>query len=283
MKKIPFFKMSGTGNDFILVDNRRKILKDRAPNRLAAAVCTNHLSVGGDGLILIEKARKPKEANFRWRLFNADGTEAEMSGNGARCAARFAYLKKIAPKIMVFETLAGLVEAQIKGKNVKVRMPVPLSFEPDVAIPLAEGTFHGHFINTGVPQLVLFVEDIDEIDVFGIGRKIRNHKRFQPAGTNVNFAKLLSSRNVRMRTYERGVEDETLACGTGATATALIAGALGKGSSPMTLRQRSGFSLRVYFKWNGTHFSDVFLEGDARVVYSGEMWDEAVFRLPSKK
>ncbi|HEY5648468.1 MAG TPA: diaminopimelate epimerase [Nitrospiria bacterium] len=283
MKKIPFFKLSGTGNDFILVDNRRKLLKGQAPNRLAAAVCTHRMSVGGDGLILIEKARNPKKANFRFRLFNADGGEAEMSGNGARCAARFAYIKKIAPKNMTFETLAGPVEAQIKAKNVRIRMPLPLALKPDVAIPLADGIVHGHFINTGVPQTVLFVEDIDAIDVFRLGREIRNHRLFKPAGTNVNFASLINSKNVRMRTYERGVEDETLACGTGATATALIAGALGKGSSPMTLKQRSGFPLRVFFNWNGTEFSDVFLEGDARVIYAGDMWEEAVFKAPPKK
>jgi diaminopimelate epimerase len=277
MKKIPFYKMSGSGNDFILVDNRRGILKNfkgRQINRFAAAVCAHRMSVGGDGLILIEPADHPKTAHFRWRLFNADGTEAELSGNGGRCAARFAYLKKIAPARMVFETLAGPIRAEIKGPNVKIQMPTPQSLQLNVKIPVGDKTYLGHFLNTGVPHTVLFVDNPASVEVVPLGRAIRHHELFQPAGTNVNFATIRTPRLVKMRTYERGVEDETLACGTGAVATALIAGALGRGRSPMTLRQQSGMALRVYYRWDGRNFSDVFLEGDARVAYTGEMGDE---------
>ncbi|MBI3812591.1 MAG: diaminopimelate epimerase [Nitrospirae bacterium] len=277
MKKIPFYKMSGSGNDFILIDNRRGVLKNfkgRKINRFAAAVCTHRMSVGGDGLILIERAARPKTAHFCWRLFNTDGTEAELSGNGGRCAARFAYLKKIAPARMVFETLAGPIRAEIKGTNVKIQMPTPQSLRLDVKIPVRDKTYIGHFLNTGVPHTVLFVDDPAAVDLVPLGRAIRHHELFQPAGTNVNFATIKTPGLVRMRTYERGVEDETLACGTGAVATALIAGALGQGRSPMTLRQQSGMALRVYYRWDGRVFSDVFLEGDARVVYEGEMGDE---------
>jgi diaminopimelate epimerase len=277
MKKIPFYKMSGSGNDFILIDNRRGILKNfkgRKLNRFAAAVCTHRMSVGGDGLILIERAANPREAHFRWRLFNADGTEAELSGNGGRCAARFAYLKKIAPAKMVFETLAGPIRAEIKGTHVKIQMPTPQSLQLDVKIPVRDKTYIGHFLNTGVPHTVLFVDDPAAIDLVPLGRTIRHHELFQPAGTNVNFATIKNPRRIQMRTYERGVEDETLACGTGAVAAALIAGALGQGRSPMTLRQQSGMALHVYYRWDGRTFSDVFLEGDARVVYAGEMGNE---------
>jgi len=283
MKKIPFYKMSGSGNDFILIDNRRgalKAFKGRQLNRFAAAVCTHRLSVGGDGLILIERAENPKKAHFRWRLFNADGTEAELSGNGGRCAARFAYLKKIAPARMVFETLAGPIRAEIRGKNVKIQMPTPLGLQLDIKIPVGDKTYVGHFLNTGVPHTVLFVDDPASVEVVPLGRAIRRHAMFQPAGTNVNFAVVRTPRRVKMRTYERGVEDETLACGTGAVATALIAGALGRGRSPMTLRQQSGLALRVYYRWDGRNFSDVFLEGDARVAYAGEMGDETRPGLP---
>lgn len=277
MKKIPFFKMSGSGNDFILIDNRRQILKSRRLNRFAATVCTHRLSVGADGLILIETAKNPQRARFRWRLFNADGTEAEFSGNGGRCAARFAYLRKIAPAGMVFETPAGLIRAEVTGPDVKIQMPIPKSLKLDLKIPVGDEIHVGHFLNTGVPHTVLFVEDPATVEVTRLGRAIRRHEMFQPAGTNVNFATVVNPRLAQMRTYERGVEDETLACGTGAVATALVTGALGQGVSPMTLSQRSGMSLRVYYHWNGKEFSDVFLEGDARVVYAGEMGEETLF------
>jgi len=280
MKKIPFYKMSGSGNDFILIDNRRGLLKNfkgRKLNRFAADVCTHRMSVGGDGLILIEPAKNPKQAHFRWRLFNADGTEAELSGNGGRCAARFAYLKKIAPAKMVFETLAGPIRAEVRGGRVKIQMPTPQSLQLDVKVPVRDKTYVGHFLNTGVPHTVLFVDDPGAVEVVPLGRAIRHHALFQPAGTNVNFATIKNPRLVQMRTYERGVEDETLACGTGAVATALIAGALGQGQSPLTLRQQSGMALRVYYRWDGKNFSHVFLEGDARVVYEGEMGDETLF------
>ena len=277
---IPFYKMSGSGNDFILIDNRRKVLKGQDPGRLAKAVCQHRLSVGGDGLILLEPP-KVKSNYFRWRLFNADGSEAEISGNGGRCAARLAYLLGMAPKRMVFETKAGLVRAEIlekrKGQsaNVKIEMPHPKGLRLSVKIPVDGQTYVGHFLNTGVPHVVYLIEPLDTVDVIGLGRKIRYHELFAPAGTNVNFVAIQNPKTALMRTYERGVEDETLACGTGAVATALVAGALGRGTSPMTLRQRSGMSLRVYYRWDGRQFSDVFLEGDARMIYAGELWDEA--------
>ena len=169
------------------------------------------------------------------------------------------------------------VKAEIKGAHVKIQMPTPQALQLDIKVPVRDKTYVGHFLNTGVPHTVLFVDDPAAVDVVPLGRAIRHHELFQPAGTNVNFALIKTPRRVQMRTYERGVEDETLACGTGAVATALIAGALGQGRSPMTLRQQSGMALRVFYRWDGINFSDVFLEGDARVVYAGEMGDETLF------
>jgi len=171
--------------------------------------------------------------------------------------------------------VAGPIRAEIKGPNVKIQMPTPQSLQLDVKIPVRDKTYIEHFLNTGVPHVVYLIEPLDTVDVIGLGRKIRYHELFAPAGTNVNFVAIQNPKTAHMRTYERGVEDETLACGTGAVATALVAGALGRGTSPMTLRQRSGMSLRVYYRWDGRQFSDVFLEGDARMIYAGEMWDEA--------
>jgi len=280
-KAIPFHKMSGSGNDFILIDNRKNILQDIDLNRLARTTCQRRLSVGGDGLILFEHS-KTRNIHFRWRLFNADGSEAEFSGNGGRCAARLAHLLEIAPRRMVFETLAGPVRAEVlktdpkKMAAVKIEMPAPKDLLMNIKIPIRGRTYSGHFINSGVPHVVLFEKNIGEIDVIEVGREIRFNPLFQPSGSNVNFAMMKSPRKGKMRTYERGVEDETLACGTGAVATALIAGALGKGRSPMVLEQKSGMTLRVYFNWNGVGFTDVFLEGDAQWIYQGELQAEAI-------
>jgi diaminopimelate epimerase len=280
MKTIPFYKMSGSGNDFILIDNRRNVIKGQNIARLVSAICQHRLSVGGDGVILLERSRG-KQYDFKWRLFNADGGEAEMSGNGGRCAARLAFLIGLAPKKMVFETLAGPVRAEVteggarSPARVKIEMPPPKDLKLEVKIDVGGKTFLGHFLNTGVPHVVLFVEDLEDVDAFSIGKAIRHHPMFQPAGTNVNFVTIMNPRLARMRTYERGVEEETLACGTGAVAAALIAGALSKGSSPMILHQKSGMPLRVHFQWDGRDFSRILLEGDARLVYKGELQEDA--------
>ncbi len=294
-KPISFMKLSGSGNDFILVDNRQGIVSPKRASALAAKVCTHRMSVGGDGLILIERSRR---ADFRWRLFNADGSEAEFSGNGARCAARFAYLKRIAPKRMRFETLAGMIEAEMvpgagrRGKagadpsagafgrrveltSVKVRFPDPTGLRLHVKVPVDGVDREAHVLDSGVPHCVYLVEDPDQADIVGVGRATRYHDLFQPAGTNVNFIKVLDPHRIRIRTYERGVEDETLACGTGSIASALIASLVAKVESPVTLVPQSGLELTVYFRSRGETFTDVYLQGDARAVYEGRMLPEA--------
>jgi diaminopimelate epimerase len=273
--KIPFSKLSGSGNDFILIDHRKPFLTEATLSQWVAKICAHRLSVGADGVILIEPPSRPPRADFRWRLFNADGSPAEMSGNGGRCAARFAYLKGIAKAAMVFETPAGLIHAEIIGDQVKIRFTDPTDFRWRLVVEIDGARFEGHFANTGVPHLVYLVEDVDAVDVLSIGRKSRLHPLFQPAGANVNFIQQLDAHRFKIRTYERGVEDETLACGTGSVAAALIAASVAGAESPVTLLPKGGQSLTVTFAQEGERFRDIYLAGDARIVYEGEMSEEA--------
>jgi diaminopimelate epimerase len=266
MRKIPFYKMQGSGNDFILVDNRRNILKGKNLKDLAMNVCHRHYSVGADGLIVIVPSKK---ADFKWRFFNADGSEAEMCGNGSRCAARFALIKKIAKKNMAFETLAGVIHAQVKPNSVKVQLTDAAGLRMNIAVPLDSGIRMGHFIDTGVPHLVYLSKDIDIEDVDRVGRTTRYHDLFKPAGTNVNFIQIENRHKLHIRTYERGVEGETLACGTGSVAGALVAGALGAVFSPVEVHTFGGEKLTVSFERSAEEFTGIHLEGKAEVICEG--------------
>jgi diaminopimelate epimerase len=279
--RIPFFKMTGSGNDFILIDNRKLGMNADDSRGLVQRACRRKLSVGADGLIFIED---DPEVDFRWRFFNADGSEAEMCGNGARCAARYAYLKGIVDRpAMSFRTLAGVVKAELLGERVKVMMPRPHSLETGLQLQVEGRFFELAFINTGVPHVVIFARDregLEREDVFRWGRALRYHPRFQPAGTNVNFVVAEDSHHMVIRTYERGVEGETLACGTGSIASALAAAAKGLTQSPVDLLTRSQEVLKVHFRElfnrDKVELDEVFLEGDARVAYEAELWDETV-------
>jgi len=272
MKRIPFFKMNGSGNDFILIDNRQGVLNADHLGDFVARVCARKVSAGADGLLLIEPS---KRADFRWRFFNSDGSEAEMCGNAGRCAARFAVLKGIAAEKLSFETLAGIIEAEVYGRRVKLQMVQPTGLALDLAVRIDDQDHRLHFINTGVPHAVELVEEITSVVVKELGRKIRFHPRFQPAGTNANFVQPIDRSHLKVRTYERGVEDETLACGTGAVASALIAAAKGLADSPVEVETRGGEILSIYFHPRGDGFEKAFLEGDTRVVYEGNLWEEA--------
>lgn len=267
--RLPFWKMQGSGNDFILINHWQPLIAepDRAP--LARRLCQPKFGVGADGLIFIEPSDR---AHFRWRFFNADGSEAEMCGNGGRCAARFAYLNNLAPAQLTFETLAGLIAAEVKGKRVKLGLTAPQDLRLNLTIPLPDRTWQGHFLNTGVPHVVLWVEELESVAVAEIGRAIRYHELFQPAGTNVNFVRQTGPQELQIRTYERGVEAETLACGTGAVAAALIAARLHGLAPPLAVRPPSGEVLTVYFEPAAADLAPVFLEGDATVVFQGEFW-----------
>ncbi len=272
---IEFLKMSGSGNDFILIDNRDRSLTVDNLTEFVRRVCERKISVGADGLIVIEKSEC---ADFRWRFFNADGSEVDMCGNGGRCAARFAYIKGIAKENLSFETQAGLIDAEVRGDVVKLRLTDPHHIRIDFIIIIQEQPFEINFINTGVPHVVYFVRNLDQFDVFQIGREIRYHKEFQPDGTNANFMEVIDRHTIRVRTYERGVEDETLACGTGAVASALISSRKGLVESPVDVRVKSGEILRIHFRKTEAGFEDIYLEGKAKVVYEGRLWDEAYKR-----
>ncbi|MFC1882951.1 diaminopimelate epimerase, partial [Thermodesulfobacteriota bacterium] len=184
MNPIPFSKMSGTGNDFIIIDNRQRLVEDDGLTEFIRNVCRRKMSVGADGLILIESSDK---ADFRWRFFNSDGSLAEMCGNGARCAARFAYLNGIAGENLFFETEAGIINGEVKDGGAKVKIPDPVDFRLDYRVDLENGPLIVSSVNTGVPHVVVMMDSVAEVDVFGLGREIRYHEAFAPAGANVNF------------------------------------------------------------------------------------------------
>jgi diaminopimelate epimerase len=270
---LTFYKMSGSGNDFILVDNRDGIVAEEQLDQFIASICRRKLSVGADGVILIETTDR---ADFKWRFFNADGGEAEMCGNGGRCAARLAFLKGIAGPQLSFETKAGIIRAEVIGERVKLEMPQPSSPELDYAVEVDGEALMVNSVTVGVPHVVIWVPDVEASPVFERGRAIRYHERYAPAGTNVNFVQKIDDGSFAIRTYERGVEDETLACGTGSVATALVAASEGMTASPALLHTRGGETLRIHFEQSDDGFHSIYLEGEVRVIYEGRLWNEAV-------
>ena len=270
-ENIEFYTMTGGGNDFILINNQDGKIDADAVRRSVPLLCRHRLSVGADGVIILERSAI---AHFRWRFFNADGSEAEMCGNGGRCAARLAHLLGMAPAALTFETLAGIIKARVKGSVVKLTLPPPADVRLGITLPVDEEEVSVDVINTGVPHVVVFVPNLQKVDVVGLGRKLRHHEAFQPAGTNVDFI-TVDNGTVSLRTYERGVEDETLACGTGAVAAAVIAGKRGLTTSPTTVITRSGEPLTIYYK-GGTKVQEVSLEGKVRLVYHGWLDEEAL-------
>jgi diaminopimelate epimerase len=228
--------------------------------------------VGADGLILIETSDR---ADFRWQFFNADGSEAEMCGNGGRCAARFAVLKGIAGPTLTFETLAGILSARVEGRGVKLEMTKPQGLKLDEDIPVDGKFLRVSSLNTGVPHAVTFVEDIEGWDVSRMGKALRTHPHFSPSGTNANFVQIEREDLLRVRTYERGVEDETLACGTGLVASSLIAAFKGLVRSPVSVQTRGGETLRVHFDIEGQTVKSVLFEGEVHIIYEADLWEEA--------
>jgi len=272
MRKIPFYKMSGSGNDFILIDNRDGIVDDQYLKQLVVGACRRKMSAGADGLLLIEKSVR---ADFKWRFYNADGSRAEMCGNGARCAGRFAFITGIAGPELSFETDVGVVTAEVIDDQVKIGMTDPTDLRENKTLRVGETSISYDFINTGVPHVVLDTDDIEGVNVFELGRTIRHHEAFLPTGTNVNFVEHMGHNTIAVRTYERGVEDETLACGTGCVASSLIMCLKHRLVSPVNVKTRSNVMLRVYFTINDGAFNRIYLEGDARVIYHGTLWEEA--------
>ena len=272
MNQLNFYKMSGSGNDFIIIDNRNKVVKDADLTQFIASVCRRKMSVGGDGFILVENS---DDVDFEWRFYNSDGSVAEMCGNGARCVARFAYVNKIAGAQMSFKTQAGIIHAQVNNDRVKIKMPDPTDFKKDEGLKLKDGALSISSIHTGVPHVVIVVDDIENAAVVELGREIRYHKTFAPAGTNVNFICPMEDNVIAMRTYERGVEDETLACGTGAVAGAIVMADKSNVKSPVSILTRSGERLYIYYTEKKGIFSNIYLEGDARIIYEAQLWEDA--------
>jgi diaminopimelate epimerase len=270
-KGIPFSKLNGSGNDFLLIDNRGGIMRGVDLPAFVGKVCDRSRSVGADGVIFIEKSRR---ADFRWRFYNADGSRAEMCGNGGRCAARFAAERNIARRVLGFETDAGLVRAEVKGRTVKLQMTPPHGFALSRTLTLGGRKIAYSFLNTGVPHAVLFVPDLSKIDLMGTGRGIRMHRVFAPRGTNVDFVQVKGG-TVWIRTYERGVEGETLACGTGAVAAGILSAAHGYTRPPVPVRTRGGEMLTIHFEPGANGFGDVYLEGDTSWSCDGVMFEEA--------
>ncbi len=256
---IPFVKMCASGNDFIVINNMKQDIP--IDPSMVKKWCDRKRGIGADGVLVLESSLS---ALFKMRIINADGSEAEMCGNGARCIAMYAYLKGITGKVLKFETLSGIINAEIGEGQVKIQLTKASNIQLNMKIdnyPIV------HSINTGVPHAVLLVDDVEAIDVVTTGREIRYHQAFKPAGTNVNFVEIIDGAHIKVRTYERGVEDETLACGTGSSASACICALLGMVSSPVRVITRGGEILTIYIEQD-----DIFLEGEASIVFEGKQW-----------
>lgn len=274
MNKIPFMKLSGAGNDFVIINNLNQIVDstDSEFMNFVTKICQRRMSVGADGVLLVEPT---EDVDFRMRYFNADGGEVETCGNGARCISKFAYLNGIVSEQMRFLTNAGIYEAEVVGDNVKVCMSDPTDIRINVPLRLEDGMYNVGFANSGVPHVVFFVDDLEATDVFDLGQQTRYHNDFKPAGTNANFIRIHSQELIEIRTYERGVENETLACGTGSIASAIVSATLEKVKSPVSVKTASGVVLKIHFDLENDEAKNVYLEGDARVIFAGELTSEA--------
>ena len=260
-----FMKMNGAGNDFVMIDNRAGDLQLAAEQ--IAKICDRHRGVGADGVLVLERPRNG--ADFRMRYYNADGGEAEMCGNGARCFARYASHVAGPVEKLSFETPAGMIGANLQGELVCLHMSEPKDLRLGIKIPLRDQVIDGHFVNSGVPHVVIPVEDLEKVDVRGRGSAIRHHELFSPQGANANFLERRGERQISIRTYERGVENETLACGTGVVASALIFAAIERVDGPIGVLVRGGNELKVGFEKTGEQFQNVTLTGPADFVFEG--------------
>lgn len=274
--KIKFVKMNGAGNDFIVIDNRENALKDFDISHFVRMVCRRGKSVGADGLMLLERSNL---ADFRMRYFNSDGSEGEMCGNGARCIARFANYLNVAGQHMRFETIAGIHEAVVVGEEVRIMFPDLKvdEFKLFQRHDFGFGSVEYHFGTVGVPHVVIFRQDVESMRadlLLNWGRKIRYALDVFPKGTNVNFVEVAGSSRIIVRTYERGVENETLACGTGSIASSIVSFLIQAVEPPVSVKMRGG-ELKVGFERHENEFRNVYLQGDARIVAEGYILPDA--------
>jgi diaminopimelate epimerase len=260
--------MSGAGNDFVVIDNRA--LSHALTREQIARLCDRHFGIGADGLLAVEPSDQP-DADFRMRYYNADGGEAEMCGNGARCFARFVHpLRRVNAEEVRFLTPAGLITGQYMGDEVRISLTAPTEMKIHQRADFGWGEIEYHFMNTGVPHAIVFVADAERAEVVAHGRAIRRSAIF-PRGTNVNFVRVTDSAMLIVRTYERGVEDETLACGTGVVAAALLTHRVHRLALPLCVKVRGGDVLTIDARAEGDVFHDVTLTGPAVEVFSGEI------------
>lgn len=267
MPLTPFSKYSGCGNDFILIDNRDKIFPIDN-KKLVQKCCNRRFGVGADGIILLENS---KNADFLMRVLNADGTEAEMCGNGLRCLGQYLKELNIPGDSFHIEVTHKIYPIKVDPSYVNVSLIPPTEIKWNVKVPLEEKIVTLDFLNTGVPHVVIFTEDLENIEFTSLGPKIRHHSLFAPRGTNVNFASLAADGSVHMRTYERGVEQETLACGTGAAAVAIAATIKYHLKSPITVNTRSGEPLEFHLAMHNGEISNLTMKGPATWIFRGKV------------
>jgi diaminopimelate epimerase len=265
---LDFTKMNGAGNDFVLVDDRLQALS--LTREQVVRLCDRHRGVGADGLVLLVPCFSGK-ADWAWRFYNSDGSAAEMCGNAARCFGRFVQRRTGIRGGFAFETLAGVIGVRFVGDAVEVSLTEPRDLRLNEVVPLRAGPQTLHSVDTGVPHAVWFVPDADQAMLEQLGPEVRRHPHFQPRGTNVNFVQVLSPGRIRVRTFERGVEAETLACGTGVTASALVTARLHGFGSPIKVQVQSGEELEVGFEQREGRFVNVRLTGMAQFVFEGKI------------
>jgi len=272
MKTISFWKMSGSGNDFVVIDNRRRTLKGNL-SEWARRLCHRQFGVGADGLLLLERDSR---ADFRMVYFNADGSRADMCGNGARCMAWFAQKRGVVKGAFRFITDAYPVGAEVHGAVAEVSLADAKDYRAVVSARVGGRSYKTVFLNTGVPHAVVFVPNAEKVDLPGLGRALRFHPAFGPKGTNVNFVQKLGPSTIRVRTYERGVEGETLACGTGVTASAIAAVLTGRVKGPVKAVVTGGDTLEVRFIVRPGDarrpVECVSLRGPVRLTFKGEFY-----------
>ncbi len=265
--KIAFTKMHGAGNDFIMIDDRQGLVPWQ-DHFLMTALAARRVGVGCEGIILIQPSMK---ADFRMRFLNPDGTEVEMCGNGSRCAAAFAHGIGAAGRAMTLETMCGLMDAELVPRGVKVWMPEPSRKAYGMVVQAAGLTFTGDFMYAGVPHFVVSVDDLASVDILTWGRALRQHPVFDPEGTNVDFVAYRAPDRLSMRTYERGVEGESGACGTGAVACAVAAVERIGFTLPIRARTPSGYELIIEGDWRDRKCTGLTLTGPAHEVFTGEI------------
>ncbi|HUI08790.1 MAG TPA: diaminopimelate epimerase [Bacteroidota bacterium] len=272
--RLEFTKATGAGNDFVLLNAMGGMPGADLP-QLARALCDRHFGVGADGLLVLAPS---KRSDFLMLYYNADGSSGGMCGNGGRCVARFALLEGIAGPRQRFEALGFVYRAEVApAGSVRLSMKDPAGLRTGLRLSRGTGEpVDGTFIDTGAPHLVVFEDDLERLDVARLGRALRLDPSFAPEGTNVNFVSPEGGSTIRIRTYERGVEAETLACGTGSVASALVASWLRNMESPVRVTVRSGEELTVHFAREGDSWHDIALEGSAHMLFRGTAFYDPV-------